>query len=132
MPTFLKDGCTVAMFLFNHIITHFGVPCAIVTDHSAHFKNQMMSELHIKLCFLHENSSPYYPQANGQVEAINKVLKTMIQCMVRENKTLWHLQLFLRCLGLSHLRENLQLDLLLSSWCMASKSFYQSSVRFHH
>jgi hypothetical protein len=54
----------------------------------------MMSELHVKLGFRHENSSPYYPQANGQVEAINKVLKTMIQCMVGENKTSWHLQLF--------------------------------------
>ena len=68
MPTFLNDGHTVALFLFNHIITHFGVPCAIVTDHGAHFKNQMMSELHVKLSSRHGNSSPYYPQANGQVE----------------------------------------------------------------
>jgi hypothetical protein len=94
MPTFLNDGRTAALFLFNHIITRFGIPHAIVTDHGAHFKNQMMSELHVKLGFRHENSSPYYPQANGQVEAINKVLKTMIQCMVGENKTSWHLQLF--------------------------------------
>jgi hypothetical protein len=94
MPTFLNDGRTAALFLFNHIITRFGVPHAIVTDHGAHFKNQMMSELHVKLGFRHENSSPYYPQANGQVEAINKVLKTMIQRMVGENKTSWHLQLF--------------------------------------
>jgi hypothetical protein len=94
MPTFLNDGRIAALFLFNHIITCFGVPCAIVTDHGAHFKNQMMSELHVKLGFLHENSSPYYPQANEQVEAINKVLKTMIQCMEGENKKSWHLQLF--------------------------------------
>jgi hypothetical protein len=39
MPTFLNDGRTAALFLFNHIITHFGVPHAIVTDHGAHFKN---------------------------------------------------------------------------------------------
>jgi hypothetical protein len=94
MPTFLNDGRTTTLFIFNHIITHFGVPRAIVTDHGSHFKNQMMSELHAKLGFRHENSSPYYPQANGQVEAINKVLKTMIQRMVGENKTSWHLQLF--------------------------------------
>jgi hypothetical protein len=54
----------------------------------------MMSELHVKLGFLHENSSPYYPQASRQVEAINKFLKTMLQCMVGENKTSWHFQLF--------------------------------------
>ena len=34
-----------------------------------------MEELTAKLGFLHENSTSYYPQANGQVEAINKVLK---------------------------------------------------------
>jgi hypothetical protein len=94
MPTFLNDGRTASLFLFNHIITCFGVPCAIVTDHGAHFKNQMMSELHVKLGFHHENSSPYYPQANEQVESINNVLKTMIQRMVGENKTSWNLQLF--------------------------------------
>jgi len=54
----------------------------------------MMSELHVKLGFHHENAPPYYPQANRQVEAINKVLKTMIQRMVGANKTSWHLQIF--------------------------------------
>ena len=39
MPTFLNDGRTTTLFLFNHIITHFGVPHAIVTNHDAHFKN---------------------------------------------------------------------------------------------
>jgi transposase InsO family protein len=94
MPTFLNDDRTATLFFFNHIITHFGVPQAIVTDHGSHFQNQMMNELHTKLGFLHENSSPYYPQANGQVEAIKKVLKMMIQQMVGINKTSWHLQLF--------------------------------------
>jgi hypothetical protein len=93
MPTFLNDGRTIALFIFNHIITHFGIPQDIVTNHSSHFQNQMMSELHVKLGFCHDKSSAYYPQANRQVEAINKVLKTMIQCMVGENKTSWHLQL---------------------------------------
>jgi hypothetical protein len=37
MPTFLNDGCTTTLFFFNHIITHFGVPQAIVTDHGSHF-----------------------------------------------------------------------------------------------
>jgi len=94
MPTFLNDGCTASLFFFNHIITCFGIPKSIVTDHGSHFQNQMMSELHTKLGFFHENSSSYYPQTNGQVEAINKVLKTMIQRMVGAKKTSWHLQIF--------------------------------------
>jgi hypothetical protein len=39
IPTFLNDGHTTTLFFFNHIITHFGVPHAIVIDHGSHFKN---------------------------------------------------------------------------------------------
>ena len=65
MPTHTKDGNNTTLFLFNHIIARFGVPQSIVTDHRSHFHNQMMKELSAKLGFRHENSTPYYPQANG-------------------------------------------------------------------
>jgi ABC-type microcin C transport system permease subunit YejE len=55
----------------------------------------MMGELCTKLGFLHENSSHYYPQEKGQVEAINKILKTMLQRIVGVKKTSWNLYLFL-------------------------------------
>ena len=53
-----------------------------------------MDELSSKLGFRHENSTPYYPQANGQVEAIKKVLKTMFRRMVGEHKSNWNLTMF--------------------------------------
>ena len=87
MPTYAEDGKTTALFLFNHIIARFRVPQSIVTDHGSHFHNQMMEELSAKLGFLPENSMLYYPQANGQVEAINKVLKTMLPRMVGDHKS---------------------------------------------
>jgi transposase InsO family protein len=65
ITTFHKIEKTVAMFIFNHIITRFGVPQAIITDHDSHFCNFMMFELTEKLGLRHENSTPYYPQANG-------------------------------------------------------------------
>ena len=37
MPTLAADGKTTTQFIFNHIIAHFGVPQAIVTDHGTHF-----------------------------------------------------------------------------------------------
>jgi uncharacterized protein YdiU (UPF0061 family) len=92
MPTFINDGRTASLYVFNHIITLFGVPQDIVTNHSSHFQNHMMSELHVKLGFLREKSFPYYPQANGKVEAIKKVFKIMLQHMVGTKKTFWHLQ----------------------------------------
>jgi hypothetical protein len=94
MPTFENTGKTVVLFIFNHIIAWFGVPQAIVTDHVIHFRNFMMSELTEKLGLCHENSTPYYPQANVQVEAINKVLITMLRRMIGIHKTSWHTMLF--------------------------------------
>ena len=94
MPTYAEDGKTTSLFVFNHIIARFGFPQSIVTDHGSHFRYQMMEELSVKLGFHHENSTPYYPQANGQVEAINKVLKTMLHRMVGDHKSNWHHILF--------------------------------------
>ena len=53
-----------------------------------------MEEMSAKLGFHHENSTPYYPQDNGQVEAINKVLKTMLHRMVGDHKSNWNHILF--------------------------------------
>jgi transposase InsO family protein len=95
MPTYSNDGTTTALFIFKHIISRFGVPNTIVTDHGSHFRNKMMTKLAARLGFHHENSTPYYPHDNGQVEAINRVLKTMIQRMLGKQKNNYHLMLFL-------------------------------------
>jgi len=94
MPTLTNDGKIDSLFVFNHIITKLIVPQSIVTNHGSHFRNHMMAELSRKLGFNHEDTSPYYPEANGQVEAINKVLKIMIQWMVGVHKSNWHLKIF--------------------------------------
>jgi hypothetical protein len=94
MLTFDNTEKTGTFFIFNHIIAHFSIPQAIVTNHSSHFRNIMMSELTEKLGLLHGNSTPYYPQANGQVEAINKVLIIMLRRMIEIHKTSWHTMLF--------------------------------------
>jgi hypothetical protein len=55
MPTYVNDGETVALFLFNQVITRFGVPREIVTDHGSHFQNRMIFELASKLGFKQEH-----------------------------------------------------------------------------
>lgn len=72
---------TTTLFVFNHIISRFTIPKSIVIDHGSHFCNAMMTKLDTLPHFNQEHSSPYYPQANGQVESVNCVLKTMIQRM---------------------------------------------------
>jgi hypothetical protein len=95
MSTFNNDGETTALFIFNQIIARFGIPKEIVTDHGSHFQNNAMSELTSKLGFKQEHSSPYYPQVNGQVEVVNKSLKTILQQTINSTKSNWHLMLYL-------------------------------------
>ena len=79
---------TTTRFFFNHVITHFGVPKQLVSNHGTHFYNDLFQDLSHLLGFVPKFFSPYYPQANGQVEAINCVLKTMLQCMNDHHKTI--------------------------------------------
>eukprot|EP00253_Pinus_taeda_P028872 PITA_28872 len=66
MPTLNNSGKTAAIFFFNHVVSRFGVPQAIVTDHGSYFFNHMMVELATKLGLSHDSSTPYYLQANEQ------------------------------------------------------------------
>ena len=61
MPTIKFDGETSTHFVFKQIITWFGIPKEIVTDHGRHFQNKMMEELASKLGYKKEHSSSYYP-----------------------------------------------------------------------
>ena len=91
MPTFKSDGETTTFFVFNQIITRFGIAKVIVTDHGSHFQNNMMMELTTMLGFRQEHSSSYYPQANGQVEAVNKTLKTILKHTIDAARSNWHI-----------------------------------------
>eukprot|EP00253_Pinus_taeda_P019338 PITA_19338 len=70
MPTLNNNGKMTAILFFNHVVSRFDVPRAIVIDHGSHFRNHMMVELATKLGLSHESSTSYYPQANGQVELV--------------------------------------------------------------
>jgi len=94
VPTFFADGKIATIFIFNHIIARFGVLQAIITAHGSHFRNIMMTELIDQLGLHHDSSTPYYPQANGLVEAINKILVTMIQRIIDVHRLNWHNMLF--------------------------------------
>jgi hypothetical protein len=94
MPTFNNDGETITLFIFNQIIERFGISKEIVTDHGSHFQNKIMFKLTSNLGLRKEHSSPLYPQANGQVEAVNKSLKTILQRMINSAKSNWHLMLY--------------------------------------
>jgi hypothetical protein len=54
----------------------------------------MMVELASKLGFKHGHTYLYHPQENGQVEAVNKSLKTIFQKNVSRSNSNWHIMLY--------------------------------------
>ena len=65
MPTIKSNGETTRHFVFNQIITQFGIPKERFTDHGGTFQNKMMADLSLNLGYNQEHSSSYYPQSNG-------------------------------------------------------------------
>jgi hypothetical protein len=94
IPTIKSDGETATHFVFNQIIAWFGILKEIVIDHGSHFQNKMMTKLASKLGFKQDHSSSYYPQTNGQVEPVNKSLKSILQKTTRQSKSSWHVMLY--------------------------------------
>ena len=94
IPTVKSDGEETTHFIFNQIIIRFGILRELVTDHGRNFQNRMMEELASKLGYKKEHSSSYHPQVNGQVEAVNKSLESILQRTIAQSKMNWHIMLY--------------------------------------
>jgi Integrase zinc binding domain/Integrase core domain len=68
------DAKTVVKFLYEEVICRHGPPLHIHSDRGTHFVNQIVQELTEKFQMRHHKSTPYRPQANGQVERYNRTL----------------------------------------------------------
>ncbi|KAM2081083.1 hypothetical protein ACFX1T_034766 [Malus domestica] len=55
----------VCYFVEEHIVTRFGVPEMIITDNSTIFTAERFNKYTASLKIMLEQSTPYYPQANG-------------------------------------------------------------------
>ena len=84
----LRDNkaSSVAKFLYKNIMTIFGCPIELVSDHGAHFLNKVIKKLTSLHLIIHKKSTVYYPQANGQAESSNKILLRILKKIVSENK----------------------------------------------
>ena len=76
-------------FIYEEKFTRFGVPREIFTDQGAQFTSKLMKELTTKYSIQHCKSSPYHPQANGQVESTNKVLEAILTKTIQLHHKYW-------------------------------------------
>ena len=74
----------VANFIKENIIIRFGVPHRIISDNGMPFVNKEVRKIPEFYQVKHHQSSPFYPQGNGLVEATNKTLLKIISKMSQE------------------------------------------------
>lgn len=69
---------TVIMYLKNIFCRH-GVPHVVFTDNGPPFNSDNFKEFSSVWNFSHQTSSPHYPQSNGQVESMVKIIKRLLK-----------------------------------------------------
>ena len=80
-------------FVVKSIICRFGLPKKIVSDNGTKFDSDLFTEFCERHGIVKSFSSVAYPQANGQVEAVNKTLKASLKKRLDEAKGVWPEQL---------------------------------------
>ena len=84
---------TAAHFIFKHILTRFGCPKVLMSDRGTHFVNEIIQALTKEFRIHHVKSTPYYPQANGTVEAFNKILEHALTKICNVEHSNWDMRI---------------------------------------
>ncbi|XP_075649916.1 uncharacterized protein LOC142620433 [Castanea sativa] len=61
-------------FVWKNIVTRFGIPHTLISDNGLQFDSNAFRKYCCGLGIINRYSTPAYPQGNGQVEAVNKVI----------------------------------------------------------
>ena len=64
----------VKRFIWKSIVTRFGVRHTLISDNGLQFDSRAFRKYCSDLGIKNRYSTPAYPQGNGQVEAVNKVI----------------------------------------------------------
>ena len=83
-----------AQFWYEAILTQFGCPLHLVSDQGSHFLNGTIQVLTEHFLLRHTTLTTYCLQGNSQAESTNKVIVTMLQKLVNDNRTDWDIQLY--------------------------------------
>jgi transposase InsO family protein len=89
IPTHHADAATSIKMIMDIIFPRFGVPKVHITDGGSHFIQGIFRRILRKYGVTHRVASPYHPQTSGQVELLNREVKTILQKMAQKLWTNW-------------------------------------------
>ncbi|CAM8941178.1 unnamed protein product [Rhodiola kirilowii] len=87
------DAKVVIKMFKKVIFPRFGVPRVVISDNGSHFKEKRFESMLKKNGIFHRCSTPYHPQANGQVEVSNREIKNILTKIVGKSGKDWALKL---------------------------------------
>ena len=76
------DGPGFAKLFFQHIYPHYGLPLGICSDRGVQWNNAFFKSLCAHLGIQLRLTFSYHPQANGQVERLNRVIEEALRHFV--------------------------------------------------
>ena len=76
-------------FVWKNIVTQFGIPRTFILNNGFQFDSKAFRRYCCDLGILNRYSTPAYPQGNGQVEAVNKVIVSGLKKRLDDVKGKW-------------------------------------------
>jgi hypothetical protein len=84
---------TTSHFLFEQVITILRCSRIFMSDQGTHFINDTIRALTEEFEVYRQKSTPYHPQANGTIEAFNKMFENALTKICNVNRDDWDLKI---------------------------------------
>ena len=76
-------------FIWKNIVTQFGIPHTLILYNGLQFDSKAFRRYCCDLGITNKYSTPAYPQGNGQVKAINKIIVSGLKKRLDDAKEKW-------------------------------------------
>jgi len=83
------NAAAVLRALYERIICIHGPPEKLLSDNGSHFVNATIASMCHSFRIFKVQSSPYYPQGDGQVERFMSNLNNSLSCLCQDNVSEW-------------------------------------------